>query len=972
MTTTISKQKPMILSSFLKSHTIKKDSSDSSKKSTNTRIGDESSGIFGGNYSISHDEYPEFLNMVYREVFIKKKPEYLTEAQLDAGPLLVDVDMRHDLSIQTRQYTEENIQELIEAYLVIFKEIFQFENEATVQFYFFEKQTVNPVPKKGYTKDGMHFIISLHCDRVTQQLIRKKVISSMDDTWNKEEMKLSNDWESMFDIGISTGKTNWQLIGCRKPNHEPYELSQIYTATFDDSDGEFGLVLEDLSSFNMKEDIYKLSARYTDHYQPFMSSKFTEEYNSFLSSQTNKRGTTTHQQTNKNISNEYNELALSITNREQLKQCLESYVDDVSKNTEDADKYKCYEAYLYVFTLPPQYYESGTYLTWFDVCCALHNTSYDSYIVFMAFSAQSTNYNFDDRFKDFEMWKSLTYSHSNKLTLGSIIYWSRTDALEKYIKIKEKIIAEKNDKLKENELDYLIEQSIDSGLGNCNIHDKKSVKISDNHIARVVHHVKKDIIVCVSAKSDIWYVFNNHRWKDYNSGCELGGMLSDEFAILYQKKGEQFFVSISECKEDEEAKKKNLEWRNKRALEIYQYLNDTRKKSCCMTECRIMFSPEKNDKLKDFMKKLDTNEYLLGCSNGVFDFKEGIFRAGKPEDFITKSTKIDYVELGPEHDTIVEEINDFMSKLFPIEELRKYVWNHLASTLIGKEIAQTFNCYLGAGRNGKSVLMSLMKIVLGEYFVQLTPAAVTQKRPNMGGTCTEIVDLKGARYVVMPEPSKGDIINDGILKQYTGGDEISARGLYDNKSTKFTAQFRFALMTNNLPEINTTDFGMWRRIRVVPFMSLFTENPVQNDPHKPYQYAVDTKIIEKFDIWKTVFLSMLVNVAKEMKGNVPDCDTVLNASNEYRNKQDVISQFINDKIEQSKGAPILKKSSVNQEFTIWHQSNFGTKGPRPKEVHDCLDRIFGPHEKTGWKDLKLVYDNERDDVINEDDIDDPF
>jgi hypothetical protein len=31
--------------------------------------------------------------------------------------------------------------------------------------------------------------------------------------------------------------------------------------------------------------------------------------------------------------------------------------------------------------------------------------------------------------------------------------------------------------------------------------------------------------------------------------------------------------------------------------------------------------------------------------------------------------------------------------------------------------------------------------------------------------------------------------------------------------------------------------------------------------------------------------------------------------------------------------------------------------------------MFGPHEKTGWRDLKLIYDNECDDSINEDDID---
>jgi P4 family phage/plasmid primase-like protien len=965
MMATIIKQKAITLNSFLKQHTIKKASGESTKESTNTRIGDEEFGIFGGNYNIPEDEYPEFLNLVYREVFVKENPEYLTEAQLEIGPLLVDVDMRHNLSIQTRQYTEENIQELIEAYLVIFKEIFQFENEATIQFYFFEKKTVNPVPKKGYTKDGMHFIISLHCDRVTQQLIRKKIISSMDNTWNKDEMKLTNDWESMFDSGISTGKTNWQLIGCRKPNHEPYELTQIYTATFDNSDGEFGLVLEDLLSFNMKEDICKLSARYTGHYQPFMSNKFTEEYNAFLSSSSSKRGTNTNmnphtnniQRThlqfdmNNTISN-----TLSITNREQLNQYLEIYVDYVSKTV--GNYYDCYEAYQYVMTLPPCYYEDGSYEKWFKVCCALRNTSDCLFIVFVAFSAQASNFDFNIS-KLFERWKNVDIrdeKDDNKkcLTLRSIIYWSKKDAFEKYTTIREQ------------SLDYYIEQSIDSGLTNCIIYDKKSVGISDHDIAIVLHVLKKHQFICASIKHNQWYEFKNHRWIPDDSGCSLDRTIPKELRALYEKKLIDLSISIAALKEDDEAKKKILQNRLSKVKEIYTKLGNTNGSKNIMTESKKLFYEKK------MIEEIDTKEYLLCCSNGVWDFKEKVFREGNPEDYISKSTNIEYIELGAEHANIVAQINDFMSKLFPIEELREYMWNHLASILIGKAVVQTFNCYLGGGRNGKSVLVSLMAKVLGEYKGEITSAAITQKRTKVGGTSSEIAILKGVRYAVMTELEKGERINEGILKEYTGGDTVQARNLYQSTPERFTPQFKLVLMTNHLPEITAQDHGTWRRIRVVPFMSLFTENPVQNDPYKPYQFALDAKIDEKFDTWKTVFLSMLIQRVLKTGGNVPDCETVTKASDEYKHKQDVISQFIDEKIERSKGAPILKKSSVNAEFTIWHQSNYGTKGPQTKEVHDCLDRMFGPHEKAGWKDLKLVYDNDCDDSINEDDIDDPF
>ena len=54
-----------------------------------------------------------------------------------------------------------------------------------------------------------------------------------------------------------------------------------------------------------------------------------------------------------------------------------------------------------------------------------------------------------------------------------------------------------------------------------------------------------------------------------------------------------------------------------------------------------------------------------------------------------------------------------MEKLFPNNELRTYMWQHLASTLIGENNDQTFNIYNGGGSNGKSKLVELMGFALG-------------------------------------------------------------------------------------------------------------------------------------------------------------------------------------------------------------------------------------------------------------------
>ena len=65
----------------------------------------------------------------------------------------------------------------------------------------------------------------------------------------------------------------------------------------------------------------------------------------------------------------------------------------------------------------------------------------------------------------------------------------------------------------------------------------------------------------------------------------------------------------------------------------------------------------------DFLEKLDSKTNLLGFTNGVFDLDANEFRPGKPDDYITLSTKYDYhADVDPE---IREEIMRFYERASP-------------------------------------------------------------------------------------------------------------------------------------------------------------------------------------------------------------------------------------------------------------------------------------------------------------------
>ena len=367
---------------------------------------------------------------------------------------------------------------------------------------------------------------------------------------------------------------------------------------------------------------------------------------------------------------------------------------------------------------------------------------------------------------------------------------------------------------------------------------------------------------------------------------------------------------------------------------------------------------------ENFIRSMDTNKYLLCFNNGVVDFVNKVFREGYPEDYITKTTRINYVpydESDSNWNITSQEITTFMKTLFPIDDLRRYMWDHLASCLIGTNKNQTFHVYHGSGSNGKSLLVDLMGATLGDYKGTVPITLVTDVRGKIGGTSDEVIKLKGVRYAVMQEPSKNVRLNEGIMKELTGGDPIQARGLY-SESEIFIPQFKLAVGTNNLFDIDSNDDGTWRRIRKITFPSKFVDEGEHYEDDTPYIFKKDKSLNEKLHTFAPVFASILVKRAFETNGIVEDCETVLEASRKYRNGQDHISAFISERIQKT-GDPNDKigKKSLYEDFKLWFQQEQGSrKIPKGEEIYEYMTKKYGACNKKGWCGVKFIQEDEED------------
>jgi len=360
--------------------------------------------------------------------------------------------------------------------------------------------------------------------------------------------------------------------------------------------------------------------------------------------------------------------------------------------------------------------------------------------------------------------------------------------------------------------------------------------------------------------------------------------------------------------------------------------------------------------VKNFMNLLDSKDHLLCFTNGVVDFKEKRFREGHPEDYTYKCTNIGYTPLHQLDQTVVGEVITFMNQLFPDKELCDYMWDHAASVLYGKNMNQTFNIYIGTGRNGKSKFVELMSAILGDYKATIPVSLITKQRVNIGGASPEVAGLVGIRYAVMQESSVNDRINEGPMKELTGGDAIQCRALYQEPIT-FIPQFKLVMPTNNLPNIESKDEGTWRRIRACEFKSQFKEEP---DPTSKYQFPVDKNLDRKFESWKVAFMSLLVNRTYTTLGNVTDCKMVMMHSERYRKDQDGLASFVHDFVQLNPSGKITVADLLAVFKEHWKMM-YGNNVPNGKVLLDFIKKLYAENTSvvfgsTVWRGIKLMKD----------------
>lgn len=309
---------------------------------------------------------------------------------------------------------------------------------------------------------------------------------------------------------------------------------------------------------------------------------------------------------------------------------------------------------------------------------------------------------------------------------------------------------------------------------------------------------------------------------------------------------------------------------------------------------------------------LDTNQWLFNCDNVTIDIQTMTIRPHDRLDFITKISPVVYDPLAC---CLIFEKT--LKRCLP-ESSIQYIQIFFGYCLTGSTIEQIINIWCGDGANGKTTILNPPTNVLGDYAQITRPETLMVKRND--GIPSDVAKFKGARLVTAEEGEDGHKLAESAIKQWTGGNKIQARALYQDWF-EFTPECKILLCTNHKPIITGTDHAIWRRIRLVPFNVTIPD--AEQDKNLPSKLNQELSGILNW---------MLAGARKWLAEGLGCPEEVAEATANYQSEQSVINIFI-DGCCVIRADAIAESTSLFIHFDKWRtneghrkitQTKFGT------------------------------------------------
>lgn len=270
----------------------------------------------------------------------------------------------------------------------------------------------------------------------------------------------------------------------------------------------------------------------------------------------------------------------------------------------------------------------------------------------------------------------------------------------------------------------------------------------------------------------------------------------------------------------------------------------------------------------------DCDPWIIGTPGGIVDLHTGALQPSEPGLHITKVTSV-----APSTEATAPLWLKFLEETTKgNQDLVRFLQQVAGYSLTGDISEHALFFVYGPGGNGKSVFLSTITNILGDY--ARTAAMDTFTASKSDRHPTDLAMLRGARLVSATETEEGRAWAESRIKQLTGGDKIAARFMRQD-FFEFTPQFKLLIIGNHQPVLKNVDDAARRRFNIIPFV------------HKPA--APDRRLEEKLKAEYPFILRWMIDGCLDWQRNgLVRPEVVSKATESYFDEQDLFSQWLEE------------------------------------------------------------------------------
>jgi putative DNA primase/helicase len=225
--------------------------------------------------------------------------------------------------------------------------------------------------------------------------------------------------------------------------------------------------------------------------------------------------------------------------------------------------------------------------------------------------------------------------------------------------------------------------------------------------------------------------------------------------------------------------------------------------------------------------------------NGVVNLNTGELRWQRPEDYLTVSTRTEYVA-DIDYSWWDEAVFDICDR---DQDLYEFLHTWMGYSCTGLRRDHALVVLFGKGRNGKSLLIDAIATALGQYAYKLPRGFLeTKKFGSDNNEQYAMAGLSGARFAYASEAAEGVELKAEMVKAITGDKTITARHSHQDFKT-FAISHKITLATNYKPKVDADDDAIFARLKLFPCQVRF--GPPDEVDIGEAKYVWDQKLMEK-------------------------------------------------------------------------------------------------------------------------------